>query len=1232
MNFFTIQSQGIGRCQGLPLLNHKVPPASRNGLLKKIIMRIQLCTLIIIVTCMQVSASAYSQTVTLNEKNAPLQTLLEKIKEQSGYNFWYNIDLLKNTKPVSVNLNHVPLNEALKYILLNQQLSYKIVDKTIVINPISKNSITILLSAPVDIAGKVTDTDGTPLQGATIRQKGTTRSVLTDKNGEFKMKQVSTDATLTISYLGYITREIRVSQGVKNIVLKADEKALNEVTVTNGYQELDPRTLTSAITSVKAKDILVPGIFSIDQALEGRVAGLFVMNNSGEIGAAPKIRIRGTSTVLGNHEPLWVVDGVVVNDPVNIDPATINDLDFVNRLGNSISGLKPFDIESIDVLKDASATALYGVRAANGVIVITTKKGHVGAPIINFSSASTYTARPRYTDHNINVMDSRQRVDYSRDLINNNMSYPANINYVGYEGALHDLYTNVISYEQFQARVSQMETMNTDWFSLINQDAFSTQNDISISGGTPKMRYFASLGAANQNGTIKGDKVNQYTAFLKLNANLTERLTWDMNFRSNVSKKNYVANSVNALDYAYNTSRAVPAYTNDGSYSYYNRYDINGYYNFNILNEIDNARDITDLSGINLTNSLGFRFSPALRGTLLFSYSLNNTNQETNYGENTYYSAVLRRSNYKVIPNAAQTLMPFGGELQSNTTRNYSYLLRPQFDYKKNLGGSNDHLLTAAIGGELSSTKYDGTETINRGFLPDRGSVFAAVDPITYPQYAVWALNNPVKKTDQLTNLISAYFTTSYTYKNRYTINFNTRTDYSNKFGASSNEKFLPSYSFSGRWDVAQDFFKNSKDVNMLAFRGSYGYQGNMLANQTPEVIMKTGGLDPVTGEYSSTIAYYPNPNLKWEKTGQVNAALDFSLFGNKLNGSFTYYHKKTVNAFVNAEVSDINGRTAYVVNSGTISNQGIEVALSFTPINNALKGGKGFTWRIDPEIGQAINSLIGSKSVNVATVNSNTYLTYLNGSMVLDGKSINSFYSYKYAGLSPVNGKPLFYNDETTNGPKLKAMTSDQVFQYVMVPSGNRIPTLQGGLSNSFSYNSFSLSFNLSYSFGSTIRLMKLYESRYGGSSSISTAAPMPENNVSTELLNRWQKPGDEAFTNIPGLLNSVDYNLSRTHWSTGQAYVYATNMWQMYDNSDLRTASGNFVKIKTWSLRYALPTEQSKKLGLKMASISLAGTNLYTFASKKLNGQDPEQAGFSSSIQLSQRPSFSLGIDISL
>lgn len=1192
----------------------------------------RLCFVLLLITLSTLSLKA--QTISLNEHNTPIKEVLKKITQQSSYKFWYGNEILENAVPVTIHFENYKLKDALDAVFAGQPLSYKIIDKTITIN---KKHVAAAEPSKEEtgkeISGVVVDSLGLALNGATVSVKGTKITTSTDKNGHFKLPHIPEDAIISVSFVGFSPQEVRPASTSVKITLTVLSSELNEITITNGYQTFDKRTLTSSITSVKASDILVPGMFSIDQALEGRVPGLFVMNNSGEVGAAPKIRIRGTSTVLGSQEPIWVVDGVVVNDPVHVDASSINDLDFVNRVGNAISGLNPNDIDHIDVLKDASATALYGVRAANGVIVVTTKKGFSGPPVISFSTSTTFTRRPRYTDGNINLMNSRERVDLSREIIDKKLPYPAFINYVGYEGALYNYYNGAYNYYQFQQQVHKLETMNTDWFGIITHDALSTQNNLSVSGGNNKTRYFASFGAETQGGTVKSEQVNTYTVLLKINTNVSSRLNWDINFRGNVGKRNYVASNINALNYAYNTSRDVAAFNNDGSPYYYKKYGSFNYYNFNIINEMQNSRDLSNSMGLNLINTLAYRFNNELKGSAIFSYGVNDVNQAVSFTANTYYAAVLRMSEYGVAPPTYSSLLPVGGELRTNDSKNYNYLGRLQFDYNKAFGTHKQHQLSAAMGGEISSTRYNAYTAAQRGYLPERGKTFAAVVPTTYTAYANWALtSNFPQITDQLTNLLSGYFTTTYTYKSRYSINFNTRSDYSNKFGSRSNEKFLPTWSLSGRWNASDDFFKGSKAINMLAFRWSYGSQGNIPDNQTPQLIIQRGALDPVTNEYTSAIKYYPNPNLHWEKTTQVNGAVDFSLFNNAIVGYVSYYYKKTNDVFVDKAVTDVNGVDSYIINSGTLVNKGIEVALSFTPINNALSGGKKFVWRIDPQIGQAINSLLSKKNANTATANANTYTNYLTGTEVIDGHALNTFYSYQFNGLSPVNGVPLFKNDANTqdNISSLKSMTKDQIFQYVMTPSGSRVPTIQGGVYNYIAYKNFSLGVNLSYSFGSKVRLLALYQSLSGDAKSYNTSVPVPEQNVSREFINRWKAPGDEKRTNIPGFLNGPDYNQTITHWSYGQSYNYAVNIWQMYDNSDIRVASGNFVKVKSMSFRYSMPDRFCKKAKLQNASLSFSGTNLYTFASKQLHGQDPEQSGFASAIQLSSRPTYSLGIQV--
>lgn len=240
------------------------------------------------------------------------------------------------------------------------------------------------------------------------------------------------------------------------IVMEEDSQEMEEVVVT-GYQVINKKKSTSAITSVKMDDIMIPGATSIDQMLEGRVSDMILMTNSGEVGVAPKIRIRGTSTLVGNREPLWVVDGIIVQDPVPISSEELNDPDYINRIGNAIAGLNPQDIERLDILKDAAATALYGTKAANGVIVITTKKGRVGDPIISYNMTTTFRQRPRYTDRKINVMNSRERIQLSRELFDQHYVYNGSVNPVGYEGLLNDLYNGKLTDTQFSQEVANLK-------------------------------------------------------------------------------------------------------------------------------------------------------------------------------------------------------------------------------------------------------------------------------------------------------------------------------------------------------------------------------------------------------------------------------------------------------------------------------------------------------------------------------------------------------------------------------------------------------------------------------------------------------------------------------------------------------------------------------------------------------------------------------------------------------
>ena len=661
---------------------------------------------------------------------------------------------------------------------------------------------------------------------------------------------------------------------------------------------------------------------------------------------------------------------------------------------------------------------------------------------------------------------------------------------------------------------------------------------------------------------------------------------------------------------------------------------------FNALNEMNNCRDVYTNSGITLTTNLNYNLNDNLKGQFIFSYTNNNNLQESSLLANTWYAANLRGTNYgeeMTADTKVYTKMPYGGEYRQTTTRNESYTTRFQVDLNKFVDKDQKHLINAAMGVEISSNKYKGLQRTNRGYIPERGKIFTSIDHNTYPAYAEWALTDKTARgtmTDNITNEVSGYLTLSYTYNNIYTFNFNARADASNKFGSRSNERLLPVWSVSGTWDMKANVFKNVVWVDVFSPRASFGYQGNMLDSQTPELIIEKGDMNEYFEEYMSTITHYPNPNLRWEKTGTINVSLDFSLFQNRLRGTVSYFYKKTKDAFLSKQVSDINGRNEYIINSGTIENKGFELGFNFTPIKSSGNVG-GFRWDIDPQLGQVVNNLL-TKAVNGnnfdKTEDEIFYTDYLNGTALIKGKPLNTFYSYRFDGLSPEDGRPMFKGiDKEEVAEKYLKMNREDVYLEVMEHSGTRVPVIQGGISNTFSYKHFSLNVLFGYSIGSKIRLLKLYSNRNG-----STIAPLPENNVRKEFVHRWQRPGDEKHTNIPGLLpnNLYQETIGYQLWWNGSDYAsvrFADNLWQMYDDSNIRVVSGDYLKLQSFSFNYSLSDKLCQKMHLKSASIGLTGHNIHTWCNSKLKGQDPSQSGSSDKLNLSLRPSYSVSLRVS-
>ena len=1208
---------------------------------RKILLIMKLNLLFLFFLNFSLSATTFSQEkkVSLDLTHVSAMELFDEIQRQTGYSFVFNKDQAKAMGKLTIHASEEPVNKVLDKILGAINYCYTFENDIIIVTA----RPSALQKKEIKITGRVTDEQQLPLPGVTIRLKGINLGTATDKDGKYTFSFPEMEKPVLIfSFVGMESQTIDyVGQDTINIVMKEVSSQLEEVVVNTGYQKIDPKKLTSAVTTLKAEDILVSGLTSIDQMLEGHVPGMIFMQNSGQLGATPRLRIRGTSTILGNQEPLWVVDGIVQQDPVNVDPSQLNDLDFVNLLGNAISGLNPEDIEQIDVLKDASATAIYGARAANGVIVISTKKGKIGPPTISYALSGNFARRPHYSDRSVNMMNSRKRVGYSRELMAQGIVYPAFDTWIGYESVMNDFFKKRIDYDEMNRQVGKLESMNTDWFDLLMQNTFSHKHTLSISGGTGTIKYYASIGYNDMTGNIRGESYDQYSASMRLETNY-KRFSVRFSMQGNVNEKKYTPEDIGAISYAYNTSRAIPAYNEDGSYWYYKKGISTGggnptFYDFNILNDMDHSWQHINSNQINFIASVDYKVIDPLKVMLTLSYGVSNTSQETYHGEETFlaksYGTESADGEY-----VYWSQMPNGGELKEAEQRNNNWVGRLQIDFDKHVDKDAYHQIIASLGGELSSSHYVGRKQTYLGYLPERGKQMALFKIADY--YSLEDLYSTAPeyfgvRTDKLTRLASAYLSASYNYRDLYIFNVNARIDASNAFGDRSNDKLNPIWSVSARWNAKDDVLKRAQWINSLSLRGSWGFQGNMLPTETPELIIRRGSRSPILKEYMSTVYKYANPTLKWEKTSSMNLTLDFSLFNNKLQGSASYYYKKTKDAFLSKTVSEINGIERYVVNKGTLENQGMELSLNFTPINQISSGNPdGFRWSFDPQLGQVLNKLIDratkGKDKSLKDDDAITYTDYLDGSVNISGRPLNAFYSYRYTGLDPVDGRPTFTGTDAELKEKYIDMKKEDIFMSVMEYSGTRVPTIQGGIVNTFSYKRFVLSFNLTYSLGSKIRLLQLYSNIAFANGTI---APQPLENVRKEFLNRWKQPGDENRTDIPGVISNKEFGSSLyPWWANNKAYAFSNNIWQMYDNSNLRVVSGNYLKMQSLSFRYNFPKELCERVYLKSAYVGFSGTNLFTLCSKKLKGQDPTtQSGSASTINLSLRPTYSFNLNIS-
>lgn len=1145
-----------------------------------------------------------AQTVTISKNNAKIVDVFKEIRKQTGYDFVYTSSHISETTPVTINVKNASLESALAACFKDQPLSYSIKNKTIVIKSKPMQEVGPSITKPggkyLLVTGRVTDIGNRSLPGVTVFSKELNVKTATDKEGRYRIDVISQEpATLIFSFVGMESKQVAVNnRSVIDVTLSMAAKEMEEMVVT-GYQTLKKSDVVGSTASINAKDLYLNGVNTIEQALQGKLAGLVVTNTSGLTGTKQTVRVRGTSTLSGSQEPIWVVDGVIQEEPLPFKAQSLNsngeinsdNIDFIrNFVGNSIRWLNPMDIEDVTVLKDASATAIYGIRAGNGVIVITTKKGRVGPPVISYST--NFSTTEKVTADKLNLMNSKERVAVSREIFTNGLTATYVNSTVGYAGALNDyLFKKSISADEFNARVRDMETVNTDWFDLLYRVPFSNAHNFGISGGSQNTRYYSSFGYNSSSGTARGNDATAITGKISVSTKLSDRITIDASLSASKNQANGFY-QIDPYSYAKGTNRAIRAENQDGSLVFYP--NASGYA-YNILNERDQTGNTNKVLTVNSFVNANYKIIEGLNFQSLYSYSSSSTVGESYATEQTEYVArTYRNNNYGTFkPTDAgyrQSKLPVGGEYSIDQATNTVWNWRNSISYSRVF--NRKHVVNFMFGHELSSTKYLGYTNTTLGYLRDRGKSFATI-PTTFSVGTIVTNNDFLTKfspkiTDRLLNTMGLYLTSSYTFDGRYVVNASVRNDRSNRFGQFAGEKFNPVWAGGVRWNIANEkWFNKSYWLSNLSVSGTFGYQRNIAANVSPDLIIKTptgstaSGTDTFTGESLLTISSLPYGDLRWEQNASMNLGLNFSLFNNKISGSFEYYNKRGRELITSLSVPLEYGVANTLVNGGAINNKGYEVAASFVPVRT-----KNFSWNVTLNTSKNMNSVV---KVSPQLVSWRTAVT---GTLTALDRPVSGFYAFKYTGIDPSNGYPTF---DLSLKPSADPQDPTSYMEYV----GKLDPDFTSGLGMNFRYKMLTLSSSFYLQVGGKKFLSPLY--------TLVNNLPTEYQNLSRQLLDRWSTSNPNG--SVPRLPDSSVPSVMLPG-KTANSGGTAPTPFEMYNYSTARVVSATALRCNNINLSYTLPASVVQRLKTKNINIGAGISNVFAINSKDFNGLDAEVA----------------------
>ncbi|WEK36481.1 MAG: SusC/RagA family TonB-linked outer membrane protein [Candidatus Pseudobacter hemicellulosilyticus] len=1153
----------------------------------------KLAPLLILLLAIQLSALGVgvSQDISLSVKNESLESVLSAIEKKSSYRFIYSIEFLQQkSKPVTISYKGDVLTLVDRIFKDQPKIKHVVRENYIILNdrePVSQKIAPEPGADPADslitIQGQVTNEKNEPVVGATISQKGSLYSVVSDDNGYFVIPDVRIGATLLFSSVNYETKIIRI-RGRQSLKVELTPKTaeLKTVTISTGYQNINKERMVGSYSKLDSANYHRRAGMDIVSRLDGTVSGVLFDKKGG--GASMQVRGISTLGVPGTSlSPLIIVD----NFPY---PGNINDIN-------------PNDVDNVIVLKDAAAASIWGTRAGNGVVVITTKKARYNSPLrVTASSNLTFQGKPDL--YYFPQISSAEMVELEKNVFEKG----------GYDGALADIYNwtpvpivvdildkakrNIITSEEANRQIEKLKNVDVrdEMDKFLYRTGLAQQHHVNLSGGNPIFSYQLSTGYNYSLSNLKGSDQNDQFTFNFINSikphkdldfeigiNLIKATDRNLDISlPNVSPYTSLADSQGkALPISNGIRMAFVDTAGEGKLLDWHYRPLDEMHNSNYLSRSQVAR-------FNFIAS--YRFFSWLKGSLKYQYikGTRSTNNENNL--QSYYSRNLINSLSQIDGDVVTRIIPKGSILDVSNSMYTSNQIRGQLDISNNWADKHElGILLAAemskTNGENSGTRFYGYNDANFTYASNLD--YASFNPVYgFPFYSMQIIQGNILGEDPKTNLLSLVGNASYTYNGRYTIYGSARRDGANVFGVSTNNKFKPLWSAGINWNIAQEGFFQVDWLPLFRFRTSYGYTGNV-NNQLSGLptVQYTATPDAYTKLPYAQIGAAPNPELRWEEVKIFNAGIDFGLFKQRISGSVEIFKKISKDIIAPIKLDPTSGVNEFTVNSASLSGHGIDLAINSRNIEGEFQWETGF--------GLSYAKTIVKKIFN-SPVKVTDFTTYsINPS---EGRLAYGIASYRYAGLDPSNGDPLgYWNNKISNDYQsiLNDSIQNQLFH------GSAIPLCFGFLRNTISWKGFSISANITYR-------LKYYFRK----PTVNYSSLIQTWNGHSDYSRRWQNPGDERYTSVPSFI-----------------YPLNTERDLFYQLSSINVLRADNVKLQDIRFQYSLEGTNSSSF-LKNAQVFVYANNLNLILWRKENSSyDPDFSGGNSIRALPTSRLFTVG-----